>query len=99
MVVHFHTLVFSWHPIVEPYIAHLLCKLLELQISDIILNGLCCLCISSLATWQQNDPALLISDISEELIKDEITMETAIAERVKAGKKRGKKIKQRVSTR
>jgi len=58
-----------------------------------------CFLFDYLATWQQSDPVLLISDISEEQIKNEVTMETAIAERVKAGKKRGKKIKQRVSTR
>jgi len=55
--------------------------------------------VSLLCYWQQNDPSLLISEISEEQIKDEITMETAIAERIKAGRKRAKKLKQRVAVR
>lgn len=50
-------------------------------------------------SWQQSDPSLLILEIPEEQIKDEITMETAIAERIKAGKKRAKKLKQRVTVR
>lgn len=55
--------------------------------------------VSLLCSWQQNDPSLLILEIPEEQIKDEITMETVIAERVRAGKKRAKKLKQRVATR
>lgn len=55
--------------------------------------------VSLLCSWQQSDPSLLILEITEEQIKDEITMETAIAERIKAGKKRAKKIKQRVVVR
>ena len=64
--------------------------------ADIILNALCC---SLFCSWQQSDPSLLILEIPEEQIQDEITMETAIAERIRAGKKRAKKIKQRVAVR
>lgn len=57
-------------------------------------------CFVSLhCSWQQNDPSLLILEIPEEQIKDEITMETVIAERIRAGRKRAKKIKQRVTVR
>ena len=64
--------------------------------ADIILNALYC---SLFRPWQQSDPSLLILEIPEEQIQDEITMEIAIAERIRAGKKRAKKIKQRVAVR
>ena len=56
-------------------------------------------CSFPLSPGNQSDPSLLILEISEEQIKDEITIETVIAERIKAGKKRAKKLKQRVAVR
>ena len=64
--------------------------------TDIILNALYC---SLFRSWQQSDPSLLILEIPEEQIQDEVTIETVIAERIRAGKKRAKKIKQRVAVR
>ena len=55
--------------------------------------------VSLLSPGNQSDPSLLILEIPEDQIKDEITIETVIAERIKAGKKRAKKLKQRVAIR
>ena len=68
--------------------------------SDIILNApYIAILFLSFSPGNQSDPSLLILEIPEEQIKDEITIETVIAERIKAGKKRAKKLKQRVAIR
>ena len=91
------------YPIVEGFIIHLLLYMITVELLCPSILAL----ISYLMDYivfvffpgNQSDPSLLILDIPEEQIKDEITLETAIAERIKAGKKRAKKLKQRVTIR
>ena len=95
-------MVYTVYPIVERYhtsaVGHDNCRASCLSLISYLMHyiAILFLCFSP---GNQSDPCLLILEIPEEQIKDEITIETVIAERIKAGKKRAKKLKQRVAIR